>query len=242
MSNFINVIRKSRMKIIIPLCIVLSSILIFSNLSVADNIEVRGENVLPGRMMSDGSYQFSEKELDRLNIFKTNNRHRMNKVTFEEFLKYCAPEYFDSLEPSVQDYLSKSLWEKASSNIVPNGSTDGPHAGTKVDISKYGNSLRARMIIDMAPMSKIPDDFAYLVAQASIVEKSTGREIAYAHNVEHWADGQRGRCTATAIADPPSGIYTGWGTYTIPKYHNISGWYLVRFSIYTPDFSYINPY
>ena len=242
MINKRNTKMQNRKKISISLCILLVSIFVCGNLSFANEMETNKDINLPGKIMSDGSYQFSEEELARLNMFKEKNSMRMRNVTFEEFLMYCAPEHFKSLDPDVQDYLSETLLEEVPSSIIPYGSTDGPHPGTTVDISKYGNSLRARMIIDRPPMNAIPPDFAYLTAQVSIVNSSTGAEVAYAYNVENWVNGQRGKCTATAIADPPSGTYKGWGTYRFPSYHNITGWHLIQNNIYTPNFSYINPY
>lgn len=228
-------------KIMIFLSVALVFTVVFNGISYADESEIKNKVELPGKIRSDGSYQFSEEEMSRLNLFKETKARSLKTISIAEFLNFSAPEYFNSLEENLQKYLEGVPWQ-TSVAISPTGSTDGPHEGTTVDISKYGSSLRGRMIVDRPAMSEIPDDFAYIVAHISIQERPSNKEVAYAINTSHWVNGTRGRCTATVIVDPKSGTYRGWGTYTIPLYHNISGWYLATVNIYTPNFSYLNPY
>lgn len=165
---------------------------------------------LSGIIHEDGSYQFSERELARLNIYTSNCNEMYN---LKEAIAYAAPQFYQRLTVEAQEVLEKAEVRPVESRVSTYAHASHDVAflsGCTTQISKYGNSLKGVATIKRKNTTNIPIEFDgyYVVNQ---IYNDQDYRVGYSVNVSMEPD-----VSATTIIDPPSGSYVSEGIFEIP--------------------------
>jgi len=186
---------------------------------------------LPGTVHEDGSYQFSEEEMDRLRALE---KRKGDNITMFEILAICSPEYFSVLPQMAKKEMKAEAEIIGDSSIQRSTCNQGWIGGTGTSISKYGNSIRGLAYIDRMP--QLSTHFLYV--QNYVINSSNGAAVGYSHNGRYGP----GYVQTTTIVDPLSGNYYSRGYFDFPLFCNIHGWVGYPTTVASGTISYHNPY
>lgn len=220
----------------IYLMFILSILMILSH-NVSNAIDLKDFKVKEsGYFHKDGSYQFSNSEVEKINeLIKTTNRVN-NQITMAEFLNYVSPDYYLSLPDTAKKFLHAEKWNINQHNTDVSLSNWMP--GCTSSISKYGNSIRGYSETDR-DYTNNPEGFQDLFIINYVEDYDTGEIVGSSMNYAF----KSGFVSATTIVDPPSGKYRSIGYHEIPYYcTSCSEWSYMPVESYSGSISYVNPY
>lgn len=173
------------------------------------------ESTPPGIYHEDGSYQFSEGELKRLNAFDAKAKQKNTEATHASMLLQCAPQYYNTLSNEVKTYLSQTAY----TDHVDNSMAQSIRSGNAVSstISKYGISLKGVSTTQRQPVGYAEPCF---VSAYNEIRDDRGVRRTYSENIEYYPPGTLiGTVSATSIADLPTGYYHCYGTHLWPTWN-----------------------
>lgn len=186
---------------------------------------------LQGIIHEDGSYQFSQLELERLNKFTSKNGENYNLATA---ISYAAPQFYECLSTESKETLNVN---QVVATAAHSCTTDYSYIhGCTVSISKYGSSLKGVSTIKRTTTTGVPEslDGYYVVNE---IYNNRNARVGYSVNVSMTAN-----VSATTIVDPPSGTYTSYGIFQIPyNCPDCYQWTRISGNAETSAFSYVNP-
>lgn len=196
-----------------------------------------GSKKLPGIIHEDGSYQFADEELERLNEYiKASD----DVYTLSSAIAYAAPEFYTSLTKEAQDVLETASFQSSNSQVGTRAHASHDFAflgGCTTQISRYGNSIKGVATIDRQTATQVPAevDGYYVVNQ---IYNDQNYRVGYSVNVSMEA-----HVSATTIIDPPSGSYVSEGLFEIPyNCPTCFNWTRASARAEHGPISYYNPY
>lgn len=189
---------------------------------------------LEGIFHEDGSYQFGEEELARLNEFLRNNKlEKANSLSVADVVAFASPGSYDLLSQEQKNALANELWYESVASAYP----ETRNLTYDTTISAYGNSVKGYAFISRPSAD-------WLTAICAVAEYPNQEEyVGYSYNIaEPENDGGKvSFCSATVVIDPPSGTYWAIGQFAIP-YLVGTVEHINTVRRVSDTMSYVNPY
>lgn len=162
-------------------------------------VTTNGRNLTEGYFAPDGSYQFGEEELKRLNALENEN------LSFAEFLQRTAPACYDTLSVSEKEAFNKIPWENM--ELTKNNNLPSPrYTSWWATIQLDGASLRGEAWLTgrYAEMA---------IVQCYVRKPGSSQYVGYAYKSAENIKPEN-IVKAVAVCDPPSGTYIATGNFT----------------------------
>lgn len=183
----------------------------------------------------DGSYQFSEQELQNLNQFISGQKNQRVSISHATFLRNVAPSHYNQLSDSTKILLGEIPWQSAYSPEQELNVSVLASRYWDASLVKSGSSLKGD-----AWITRSSEEF--VIAQCYVhVPGNYENHVGYAYKITE-NPSYNTVTRATVYTDPASGTYMTTGVFTWPVYDSNGNLTYSGNNAHSSHLSYVNPY
>lgn len=182
----------------------------------------------------DGSYQYGEEELARLNLFIAKNRNTKNSISYADFYQFTAPDYYKQFDNEVKEMLEAKAWSCSTEATVIVPEYELNYTYWDASIKKYGNSLKGEAwITNRASESVLAECYVHVAGNYD-------SHVGYSSNIKYDTT-LKTTVKATVVTDPASGTYQTTGVFSYIVYDTLGNPKLDGRNARSSKISYVNP-